>query len=261
MIDHREYAAAITAVAVVGLWLVLASVYCYVHGVIETDNSSSLAHSMAWAFNQWGSWLALAPALTATAHRVWPYALRFVMLAALALTLSLLVKLSIDTLLAEQSPDIWRSAYLFAPRSLALLALVLAVEAARVHWLSNPTASSHKPILELKSGNGSKILIKKDNIRFARAVGNYVEIDDGVGLGTLRSTLQDLEKRLDPADFVRVHRSFLVNVDFVHRIERIPNSRRYRLRLKGVGPPIPISRRGLETVNRALKQSGLRPRV
>ena len=65
--------------------------------------------------------------------------------------------------------------------------------------------------------------------------------------GPLRSTMTAIQDRLDPARFVRVHRSYIVNLDFLDQIEpldtgdarlllkngsRVPCSRRYRSALR-----------------------------
>jgi two-component system LytT family response regulator len=47
----------------------------------------------------------------------------------------------------------------------------------------------------------------------------------------LNITLNDLEGRLDPASFVRIHRSVVVNLDQVTRIVPIPGSR-FELQLR-----------------------------
>ena len=57
-------------------------------------------------------------------------------------------------------------------------------------------------------------------------------------------SLSDLEAQLDPTKFVRVHRSFLVNIDFVNGIER--KSKDGQVALLSNGRQIPVSRAGYE---------------
>lgn len=61
-------------------------------------------------------------------------------------------------------------------------------------------------------------LVPVDAVRWATAAGNYVELHTAGGSHLVRMTMKDLEERLDPARFRRIHRSHLVNVD---RIEEI----------------------------------------
>jgi two-component system LytT family response regulator len=79
------------------------------------------------------------------------------------------------------------------------------------------------------------------------ADGNYAAIHMGKQVHLLREALARLEAQLDPAVFVRIHRSHIVAVDRVHQLEsvfqgeyvvtlkdgtRITSSRTYRERLE-----------------------------
>jgi two-component system LytT family response regulator len=55
-------------------------------------------------------------------------------------------------------------------------------------------------------------------------------------------TLGDLETALDPAKFVRIHRSFVLNVDRLARVEL--DERENRMAILGDGTRLPISRAG-----------------
>lgn len=61
------------------------------------------------------------------------------------------------------------------------------------------------------------------------------------GAYLMRETMINLEARLDPSKFVRIHRSYLVNVDFIKELQ--PESHGdYLARLKN-GVELPVSRR------------------
>jgi two-component system LytT family response regulator len=65
---------------------------------------------------------------------------------------------------------------------------------------------------------GSLILVTHDEIEWIAAEGDYVRVHSG-GRGYLvRDTMTALEARLDPARFVRIHRSAIVNVSRVKEI-------------------------------------------
>lgn len=69
-------------------------------------------------------------------------------------------------------------------------------------------------------------------IQALEASANYVEVH-GLGKPLLvRETLSGIESRLDPAQFVRIHRSRIVRIDAVDAIEPLMNGR-YLLRLSG----------------------------
>lgn len=67
--------------------------------------------------------------------------------------------------------------------------------------------------------NGRIHLISVASIERIDAMGNYAQIHARSERYEIRETLQSLEKKLDPACFVRVHRSTIVNMDFVREIQ------------------------------------------
>lgn len=85
--------------------------------------------------------------------------------------------------------------------------------------------------------------IRIRDIAFIRAAGNYTELHfaGGPPLLVLRA-LSMWETQLAGAPFVRVHRSLLVNLDFVERIER-GEGYTYDLFVRGHVEPLPMSRR------------------
>jgi len=56
-------------------------------------------------------------------------------------------------------------------------------------------------------------------IEWLEASGNYVKIHAGGREHLLRDSLKNFEERLDPDRFLRVHRSAIVNVDSIQRLE------------------------------------------
>lgn len=74
-------------------------------------------------------------------------------------------------------------------------------------------------------------VIAIDDIDHVLAQRNYVELFVGERAYRLRETLSHLEARLDPARFVRVHRSRLVRLDGVADIEALAHGQ-YLLRLR-----------------------------
>jgi two-component system LytT family response regulator len=57
--------------------------------------------------------------------------------------------------------------------------------------------------------------VRADEVETLEAAGHYVELRTGAGSHLLRDTLASLARRVDPARFVRIHRSAVVNVDKV----------------------------------------------
>ena len=61
--------------------------------------------------------------------------------------------------------------------------------------------------------SGRVMLLKVEEIDFIEADGNYAKLHVGRKSHLLREKMHDLEGRLDPARFVRIHRSVIVNLD------------------------------------------------
>jgi two-component system LytT family response regulator len=66
--------------------------------------------------------------------------------------------------------------------------------------------------LMIKTSN-RMMLLRVDEIDFIEADGNYAKLNAGRKTHLLREKMNDLEGRLDPAKFVRIHRSVIVNIE------------------------------------------------
>ena len=67
--------------------------------------------------------------------------------------------------------------------------------------------------------NGRVIFLKLRDIDWIEAADNYVCLHCGKDTHVLRETMSELESRLDPARFVRVHRSAIVNLDRIRELQ------------------------------------------
>jgi two-component system LytT family response regulator len=66
---------------------------------------------------------------------------------------------------------------------------------------------------------GRVLLLKTDEIEWIEACGNYVELHSRKQSYLLRKTLNALYGKLDPRQFVRVHRSTMVNLDRIQELQ------------------------------------------
>jgi two-component system, LytTR family, response regulator len=105
----------------------------------------------------------------------------------------------------------------------------------------------------IKDGGRIELLAVAD-LDYARAQADYVELVSGERSWLKEQTLQDLEASLDPARFVRVHRSHLVRGELLIRIE--PLTRDSRVAVLKTGARIPVSDNGLARVRRWLGSVG-----
>jgi two-component system LytT family response regulator len=72
--------------------------------------------------------------------------------------------------------------------------------------------------LVIKTG-GRIYLVKSDEIDWVEAEGNYVRLHVGAVSHLLRETMTNLEQKLDPTRFLRIHRSTLVNLERIHELQ------------------------------------------
>ena len=69
---------------------------------------------------------------------------------------------------------------------------------------------------------GRERVIQEDDVRFITVDGNYARLNTSQGRFRIRETLNNLASSLDPASFARIHRSVIVNLRYVERLELTP---------------------------------------
>src|SRR5215207_2981602 len=70
--------------------------------------------------------------------------------------------------------------------------------------------------IAVRTGRGVHF-VKPEEVSWVEAEGNYVRLHTPGGTHLVRGTLKEVEARLGPRRFVRVHRSALVNLDRIRR--------------------------------------------
>ena len=71
----------------------------------------------------------------------------------------------------------------------------------------------------LVKGDGQMYFVGVDDIDWIEAYGNYVRLHVGKSVHLIRETLGNIERKLDATRFARVHRSSIVNLDRVARMD------------------------------------------
>ena len=84
------------------------------------------------------------------------------------------------------------------------------------------TQAARVPTLTLRDGARVTVL-REDEIDWIEAQDYYVEIHAGGASHLHRETLKELESRLDPARFARIHRSAIVRLDRVRELRTLPS--------------------------------------
>lgn len=97
----------------------------------------------------------------------------------------------------------------------------------------------------------ARVRVPIEMIERLEADGDYVRLHIGQRARLMRARLGDLAERLDPAQFVRVHRSEIVRHDLIAAIRRHESGRTFAV-LSG-GREIPVSRRYVSRISHALR--------
>jgi two-component system LytT family response regulator len=108
-------------------------------------------------------------------------------------------------------------------------------------------AATARPLRRIAIRSGGRIQsLKVDEVSWFEAADNYLRVHAGKSVHLVRETLSELERRLDPEAFIRIHRSAIVRIESIREVEslfhgdyeavlrsgeRLPVGRRYRERL------------------------------
>ena len=102
--------------------------------------------------------------------------------------------------------------------------------------------------------DGREILVPTSEVARFESAGNYVVLHTAEGRYDVRTTLAELERGLDPARFVRVHRSNIVQLDQIREIQPW-SSGDFRLILRD-GSQVNLSRRYRPRLDRLILAKG-----
>jgi len=104
-----------------------------------------------------------------------------------------------------------------AEQLLDVLAEVAPDRAAQFSDAVGDNAERFEKLINVKD-RGQIFRVEVDSIEHIDAAGDYMIISTGDNSLVLRETMKDLERRLDPRKFQRVHRSTIVNLDQVRQV-------------------------------------------
>lgn len=143
--------------------------------------------------------------------------------------------------------------YLMKPVESDRLELALDKVEARAPKAKPAAPQSHSSVERIPVvKSGRKVLVPIDQIRYIEAKDDYscIYTDNDRFLSTI--SLAKLEEKLAPHGFFRVHRGYIVNLEFVEDVEVI-SSGILQLGINGIeGKKISVSRRRVVALKRAL---------
>lgn len=127
----------------------------------------------------------------------------------------------------------------------------VAPEAAEEHAgteaVESPSSDRYEKRINIKD-RGQIFRVDVDDIERIDAAGDYMCIYTADNTLILRETMKDLEKRLDPRNFQRVHRSTIVNLDQVKQVK--PHTNGECFLILGSGAQVKVSRSYRDVVAR-----------
>jgi two-component system, LytTR family, response regulator len=101
----------------------------------------------------------------------------------------------------------------------------------------------------LKENNKIKIIPTKQ-VLYLESADDYVKIHTAEGAYLKNKTMAEFEKLLEGQDFVRIHRSYLVQVSLITRLE--PYEKDSQLAILSSGQRLPVSKSGYSKLKLAL---------
>ena len=139
--------------------------------------------------------------------------------------------------------------------------LKIAIERLEEKILSNSKTEYRNILTEFSAQNYPlhRILVKEntkvhvipvENVSYIEAQDDYILIHTKDNCYLKNERISNLELELDPQIFIRLHRSFLVNIDFINRIESYTKDSRLVRLITGV--EIPVSRSGYKKLKQIL---------
>jgi two-component system LytT family response regulator len=108
-------------------------------------------------------------------------------------------------------------------------------------------SNRYEKLINIKD-RGQIFRVDVDTIERIDAAGDYMCIYTGDNTLILRETMKDLEKRLDPRRFQRIHRSTIVNLDLVKQVK--PHTNGECFLVLGSGAQVKVSRSYRDVVAR-----------
>ena len=138
--------------------------------------------------------------------------------------------------------------YLLKPFTAARFAEVIAHAEQMVQKpmnVASATSSIRKPLQRIAFRDGATIdVVPVQRIDYIEAQDDYIHVWSRGARHIKQQTLGELEAMLDATRFIRVHRSYIVNLESLARVE--PYAKDSRVALLKDGTRIPVSRAGYE---------------
>ncbi|WP_081215847.1 LytR/AlgR family response regulator transcription factor [Pseudoalteromonas luteoviolacea] len=173
----------------------------------------------SWALQEWGLWYVLTPIIFRLLHQYHSKQQlthqRFIGILALMLCISMTYQSIFDLFVFKD--NIAYTLLYFAPSHPLVLFVISFIWHTYLRTELTQTSS-----IEVDSGS-KKSRLCFDDITHINSASNYVEFHTQEQQFLKRTTLKQVEQQLPDSQFIRTHRSHLVNLDYVERIQIKPS--------------------------------------
>lgn len=250
-----------------GIFLACAALYCIVYNQFVLITPTTFFDSFVWSLKEYASWLVITPLFAAQLRRIHQRkGPNFIMLYAglllTTLSVALVACVCLEMFIHPHRSFVASAIDLF-PAQLSVLGFIAIIwevllrtgllqppiESEDEHNITPlreaPSTFQHNNVLVMK-GNGER-LISWDSVDFISAAGNYMELTCASEKFLLRVSMKQLEQDLPSGCFIRVHRSYIVNIAAIDRIIAQPaGNGAIALRNKHM---LPLSKRYKQALN------------
>jgi two-component system, LytTR family, response regulator LytT len=131
----------------------------------------------------------------------------------------------------------------------------LAESVRRICELMEDGAAAKPEVITVDQGGITK-MIRRDEIKYVQAQGDYARLHTAEASYLIRVPLNDLERQWADAGYIRIHRSYLVAMDQIQQMRMSAG----RASILVGGAELPVSRRHLPAVRDKLEATRVRPR-
>jgi len=146
--------------------------------------------------------------------------------------------------------------YLLKPFSKARFAQ--AIQKFLIHFQSSEVSAQKEGVNNLAEKSDRLVVRVKNEIKiipthqvlYFEAEGDYISIHTATGKYLKKMTMKSLEEALDPLKFTRVHRSFMLNLNEISKIEPYERDT-YLVKLR-TGAQVPVSKTGYSRLRQVL---------
>lgn len=233
---------------------ILTCSYCYSHAIVADEGLPDLVGSMLWTLKITVFWLFALPFTYLKCDAIFAginpkkKILRLFFLGLWIVSLAFIVQLLIwQPISYEELPYL---AYLFIPKAaIVYLALVLIWylvfnrrHLAKKQPVVKQTVQHTNQLSEtlLVSRGSSEVLLELNSVEYINSAGNYIEFHTHNSQYLLRATMKSITAKLNPKQFIRIHRQYIVNTQQIEKLQNL-GSDQSQVFLKS-GHQLPVGR-------------------